>query len=269
MLATVYPLGDIARRVAGERADVQWLIESGQTLESISPAELRDRAAQSRVVVTGGPADEWAPSSMSLDARAVRLVQPETMPAALQLYGSGPPDAKAHLWLDPKTVLDCVETLRQRMAGADPTHEPEYSKNAAAVRQSIEALDAELNKAIASLPNRKLLTVRPVWGAFCRRYGLEQVAPVHSPEGRLTEEDYRALVQAAKESGSGSVFVDVGTPAAVRHQIADRTKLNVLMLDTMGTSAPAGRSTYEKLMRYNVEQLNLGLGGQAAKKGAH
>jgi zinc transport system substrate-binding protein len=161
-----------------------------------------------------------------------------------------------------------VEALRQRLAGADPAHEPEYSKNAAAVRRSIEALDAELSEATKRLSNRKLLTVRPVWGAFCRRYGLEQVAPAQSAEGRLSDEDYRALIRAAKESGSGSVFVDVGTPAAVRQQIAERTKLKVLTLDPLGTSAPEGRSSYERLMRYNLEQLQSGLGEQPSKKGA-
>jgi ABC-type Zn uptake system ZnuABC Zn-binding protein ZnuA len=136
------------------------------------------------------------------------------------------------------------------------------------VSESIRALDVEVAAAMKGLGHRKVLTVRPVWGAFCRRYELEQVAPTQSSsEERLTDEDYRALVQAAKETGSRSVFVDVGTPAPVRQQIAERTKLKVLTLDPLGSSAPEGRNTYEKILRYNAEQLTRGLGGGPAKKG--
>ena len=267
VLATVYPLADITRRVAGEHADVQWLVESGQSFDALSNTGVMDLAAQSRIVFSSGTSEDWSPKGMSLDARAVRMVQPETMVVARQLYGGVPPDPNAHLWLDPRTVVECVEALRQRLAAADPANEPDYSKSAAAVRKSIEALDAELAAGIKSLRSKKMLTVRPTWGAFCRRYGLEQIAPVQSREERLTDDDYRALSSAAKESGSSCIFVDVATPAAVRQQIAERLKLRVLTLDPLGTSAPEGRSTYDKIMRYNLAQLTQGLGQGAEKKG--
>jgi zinc transport system substrate-binding protein len=268
VLATVYPLADIARRVAGEHADVQWLVESGQSLDALSSTGVMDLAAQSRVVLSSGTSEDWSPKGMSLDARSVRMVQPETMVAARQLYGGVPPDPNAHLWLDPGTVLDCVESLRQRLAAADPVHEPDYSKNAAGVRKIVEALDAELAAGTKRLRSRRVLIVRPTWGAFCRRYGLEQVAPVQSREERLSDDDYHALSTAAKESGFSCIFVDVTTPAPVRQQIAERLKLRVLTLDVLGTSAPEGRSTYDKIMRYNLEQLTEGLGQGAPKKGA-
>jgi ABC-type Zn uptake system ZnuABC Zn-binding protein ZnuA len=266
VLATVYPMADLARRVAGEHAEVQWLVESGQTLDGlgISPADLRDRAARSRIVVSSGPADVWAQQGMGMDARTARLVLPQTTTAARELYGGGNPDPQASLWLDPKTAIEVAELFKERLFAADPSHEQAFKTNAGAVVQSLQELDAEMRKRLAGLPSRKLLTVRPVWDAFCRRYGLEQVAPVQSKEERLTEDEYRAL-KAAREGGITTVFVDVSTPAAVRHQIAERTGLNVLTLDTLGSSAPDGRSTYEKVMRYNLEQIVKGLSGKDAK----
>ena len=264
ILVTVYPLADLARRVGGEHVDVQWLVETGQTVDGISPAELRDRAAQSRVVVTSGAGDVWAQEGMGVDAQTARLVRPETTDAARQVYGGGNPDPKASLWLDPKTAIDVAQQLKERLIAADPSHEPAYAKNAATVVRSLTELDTQVRKSLSGLPNRKLLTVRPVWDGFCRRYGLEQVAPAQSREERLTEEEFRAL-SAARQSGITTVFVDVSTPAQVRHHIAERTGLNVFMLDTLGSSAPSGRSTYEKIMRYNLEQIVKGLSGTPAK----
>jgi ABC-type Zn uptake system ZnuABC Zn-binding protein ZnuA len=258
VLATVYPLADVAKRVAGDYADVQWLIESGQTLDGVSDVDLRERASQSRLVVTSGPADDWAQQGMGIDARTVRLVEPQNTTATRDLYGGGNPDPKASLWLDPKSVSEMTELIRQRLVAADQAHEQTYTKNAATVRQSLEQLDAEIRRAISALPEKRLLTIRPVWSAFGRRYGLEPVAPVQSREERLTEDEYRAL-KAAKAAGHRTVFVDVSTPATVRQQIADRTALEVLTLDTLGSSAPEGRSTYEKMMRYNLRQIVKGL----------
>ena len=268
VLATVYPLGDVARRVVGEHAEVQWLVEAGQSLDALSGTGVMDLSAQARVVLSSGASEDWSGKGMSLDARSVRMVQPETMVAARQLYGGVPPDPNAYLWLDPRTVMECVETLRQRLAAADPGHEPEYTKNAAAVRGSLEALDAELAAAIKGLRAKKVLMVRGNWGALCRRYGLEQVAPVQSREERLSDDDYRTLAAAAKEAGSACIFVDVTTPAPIRQQMAERLKLRVLTLDPLGTSAPEGRSTYDKIMRYNLTQLTEGLGQGTPKKGA-
>jgi ABC-type Zn uptake system ZnuABC Zn-binding protein ZnuA len=81
---------------------------------------------------------------------------------------------------------------------------------------------------------------------------------VQSREERLGGEEYRAL-KAAKDAGHRTLFVDVSTPPTVRQQIADRTGLMVLTLDTLGSSAPEGHSSYEKMMRYNLEQIVKGL----------
>ena len=39
VVATTYPLADIARHVAGNRADVHWWIESGQSVAGFQPTQ--------------------------------------------------------------------------------------------------------------------------------------------------------------------------------------------------------------------------------------
>jgi ABC-type Zn uptake system ZnuABC Zn-binding protein ZnuA len=92
------------------------------------------------------------------------------------------------------------------------------------------------------------------------RYGLEPIAPVNTSEERLTPADFKdRLVPAARAAGVKTIYVDDATPRAVRQQIEDRTGLTVLTLDSVGTSATAGRNTWAKVMRYNLEQIRKGL----------
>jgi ABC-type Zn uptake system ZnuABC Zn-binding protein ZnuA len=79
-------------------------------------------------------------------------------------------------------------------------------------------------------------------------------------EERLTAADFKdRIVPAARAMGAKAIFVDEATPAGVRQQIEDRTGLRVLTLDAVGSSAPEGRSTWARVMRYNLEQIRTGL----------
>src|SRR4051812_40105400 len=61
VLATVYPLAEMAQRVGGERVEVQWLAEGGQRPEDLDPTPaLRQTSNKAAVVVTSGPWDAWA-----------------------------------------------------------------------------------------------------------------------------------------------------------------------------------------------------------------
>ena len=92
------------------------------------------------------------------------------------------------------------------------------------------------------------------------RYGLEPVAPVNVTEERLTAADFKdRLIPAARAAAVKFIYVDDATPRAVRQQIAERTGLTALTLDAVGTSATAGRNTWAKVMRYNLEQIRKGL----------
>jgi ABC-type Zn uptake system ZnuABC Zn-binding protein ZnuA len=254
VLATTYPLAEIAKRVGGSWADVQWLLEAGRRPEEIETTpEVNQRANKVDLVITGGPWDDWAQQQLSTDARSRHLIEPDRMPSAQDA------DPKAYLWLNADVIRDVIETLRVRITLIEPRHEVEARANATACATEVETVDREIAAQLAGLKGRKVLVARPVWGAMLARYGLEQVAPVDVSEEKLTPEDFRRITSAAKAAGAKSIFVDAATPAGVRQQIEDRTGLKVLTLDAVGSSAPEGRNTWPKLMRYNAEQLKAGL----------
>ena len=75
----------------------------------------------------------------------------------------------------------------------------------------------------------------------------------------MTPADFKdRLIPAARAAGVKTIYVDEATPRAVRQQIEQRTGLTVLTLDAVGTSATAGRNTWAKVMRYNLEQIRKG-----------
>lgn len=255
IVASVYPLAEMAQRVAGSWADVQWLVEAGRRPEQAEgDPETRQRAGKAAAVITAGPWDAWALTDLSTDARAAHVIEPARMPAARDA------EPNAYLWLDPPVLREIVERLRVRLSVLDPKREAGLRTNAAAYTAEVDAVDGEWAAALAGAKGRKVLVVRPVWNPMLTRYGLEPIAPVNAPEERLTPADFKdRIVPAARAAGVKTIYVDDATPRAVRQQIEDRTGLTVLTLDAVGTSATAGRNTWAKVMRYNLEQIRKGL----------
>src|SRR3954469_10688983 len=125
VLATVYPLADLARRIAGDSANVEWLCEAGQRPEAIEAgSHLKQRANRADLMLTSGSWDAWAVAEMSDQARTDRMVEPLRMPAARDA------DPKAYLWLDPPVVRQMAEAARTRLTIVDAARENEYRQNA-------------------------------------------------------------------------------------------------------------------------------------------
>jgi zinc transport system substrate-binding protein len=254
VLASVYPMAEMVQRIGGAQVDVQWLAETGQRPEEIEPdAELKQRANKVELVVTSGPWDAWAVAELSSEVRVARLVEPGSTAAA---RGA---DAKAYLWLNPAVVREMAEAARLRLTVVDSAHDAGYRQNAQAYQAEVDAVDRELREGLAPFAGRTVLAVRPVWGALCARYGLTLVVPVEKSEEKLTAEDFKELARAAKKAGTKTVFIDVTTSIGVRQQIEAKTGLRAVTLDALGTSASDGRSTWARIMRYDLAQLQMGL----------
>jgi len=169
-------------------------------------------------------------------------------------------DSSAYLWLDPPVMRELVEQLRVHLSILDGKRDAALRGGAAAYTAEVDAVDREWAAAMAPFKGRKVLLARSVWSPMLTRYGLEPVVPVNASEERLTPADFKdRIVPAARAAGVKTIYVDDATPRAVRLQIENRTGLTVLTLDAVGTSASAGRSTWAKVMRYNLEQVRQGL----------
>jgi zinc transport system substrate-binding protein len=259
VLATVYPLADIVRRVAGTSVEIDWFCENGEDPRDLKlTEEQRKQAHAADMIVTSGFFDPWAGEVLDLRQQALRIVRPDAMPAAAPA-GGAEEGRRGALWLDPPVVKEVADNLRERLTILDPSRERELRAGYEAFVRDVDAIDADLRARLMPLKGRKFLSLRRTWGPLVERYRLEEVAPVDTEPRHLSDEDVRALKEAAKRDHVDLLAIDAALLPGVQRELQLRTGLRLLLLDSVGSSAPDGHSTWIKLMRYNLEQLERGL----------
>ena len=255
VLCSVYPLADVVRQVAGQRVDLESFCENGQDPRDLRLSDAQKKHAhQADLIITSGFRELWAGDILDSRQQALRLLQPDSTPTGREL-----PDTHGALWLDPQITKEIAELLRLRLTQFDTAHETEYRQNYDAFVKEVDAVDADYRKRLKPYSGRPFLALRPTWGTLAERYNLEEIAPLNTDPRKLTDADVRKLKDIATERGTDLLVIDAALLPGVQRELQLRTGLRLLPLDPLGSSAPDGRSTWVRLMRYNLDQLVNGL----------
>ena len=179
--ATIFPLYDIARQVAGPVADVVLILPPGASPHTFepTPAAVRALAAPEPLFVIGHGLDDWA----------ARLARGAGVPAA------GPRRRRRRVaargrtrtslrWI-PTTGLRSAtgrrspEPSRPSWSAWLPTARVDIRGTLAAYLARLDAADREIRR-LLDLPTRRIATFHDAFGYFAEAYGLE-VAAVFEP----------------------------------------------------------------------------------------
>jgi ABC-type Zn uptake system ZnuABC Zn-binding protein ZnuA len=250
---------DMARQVGGDRVEVTALLPPGadpHTFE-LAPARVVDVVRADLVFINGLNLEHSIEGVVDENAEGDVIKLAEGLPV-FDAENEGDP----HLWLDPRLAARYIETIRDALIATDPAGTSAYKANAAAYLDTLGQLDAEMEQAIAAIPaeRRKLVTFHDAYAYLASRYGLEVVAvvapsPGQEPSARAVAE----LVQAIRDEGVPAVYTEPQFNSDVLDRAADEAGVRVL--DLLSDAYAHGVDSYIGLLRYDLEQLKEGLGG--------
>jgi len=273
---------DIVKRVAGEHAQVQGLMNSGVDPHLYQPT--RDdiqRLAQSDVVFYNG---------LHLEGKMTntfeRLAETSTVVVAVteDLDGSilrSPPGFDGHhdphVWMDPIAWCSAVEVVSRTLGEYDPVHATEYQEHARVLIEEIHDLSARAELAIGTIPESKrvLITAHDAFGYFGQRYHFEVIGIQGiSTESEAGVRDIERIVDLIVQREIGAVFVETTVSERnIRALIAGAQSKGQaikiggsLFSDAMGLEGTY-EGTYIGMIDHNITRIVRALGGEAPELG--
>ncbi len=259
--ASIPPIADMVRQVGGSHVEVLTMVPPGASPHTYEPTpEQMRRLASSRILFLNGVGLEfWA--DKAVQAVGNPHLQVVVLSQGMEILQSGPhATGNPHLWLSPQRAMKYVERIRDALIAADPTHEADYRANAKAYLMQLQQLDADIRKAVAGFRSREMVTFHASWVYFIHDYGLHQAAVLEATPGQEpSAAEVAKIVEIIKASGAPAVFAEPQFSPRAAQVIAQEAGVPVLTLDPLGGLPP--RETYIKLMRWNLQQLQKGLGG--------
>ena len=304
VVATVAPVADLVARVGGSRVAVDTLVPAGADGHTYEP--------RPSDVLTLAGADAYLGIGLDLNPGVLRLARehlPSTSPLVLlgesalatadlildHAHSHGDDDhghghshgdddhghshddgefgPNPHVWTSLANTRALVAGIAEALTDLDPGGGASYATNAEVLIGELDALDAEIRDAVATIPagNRTLVTYHDAWTYFARDYGLVYATAVQPNDlSDPSASEVRAIIDLVRELDVVALFGSEEFPTPVLATIAEET--GARYLDGLSDDALPGRPgdpehRYVELMRRNAAIIVAGLGGDASPLG--
>jgi zinc/manganese transport system substrate-binding protein len=266
VVASFTVLADVVHQVGGDHVKVTSLVQpNGDPHEfEPSPADAKHLKAADIVFVSGEGLEGWMDRLISASGYQGKPVTVSNGIKTHTMEEDGKTVTDPHVWNDPLNVKVWVQNVEEALKSADPEDAAAYHANAEAYLKKLDALNAFAHQKIDSIPEdrRKVLTSHDAFGYFGAEYKVKFLSPLGvSTETEASAAQVAKLIEQIKSEGVKTYFFENSNDPRLVKQIAKATgaesggELYVESLSKKDGPAP----TYEKMFRYNVEQLSAAM----------
>jgi ABC-type Zn uptake system ZnuABC Zn-binding protein ZnuA len=269
--ATIFPLYDLVRSVAGSEVEVVLLVPPGASPHTFEakPSTIRALTGSAVVFAIGHDLDDWAarlaqeagvPRTIVVDAQiSLQTAEHETSghgSSAAHAHQHGAVDP--HYWLAIPNAVRIVRTLAAVLGDLDPAVKQAYGQRAAAFGKQLQAVDDEIRQMLQTLPKRDIATFHPAFGYFAAAYNLHVVATFESSPG--AEPGPRRVAEFLRQIETHKLrvlFVEPQLPRQPLEGLARDLGMTLQELDPLG--GVQRRDSYIAMMRFNAAQIAAAL----------
>ena len=270
VVATTGMVGDMVARVAGERAEVDYLMGPGVDphLYKATASDVR-KLQRADVIFYNGLFLEGKMQSilerMARSGRAVAAITEGIDHDRLLDPGDGSGHPDPHLWFDTAMWSECIPVVVETLSRVQPESAEYFAAQGEMVRQEMASLHQWAVAKISELPKdqRVLVTSHDAYGYFGEAYGFTVVGLQGiSTVSEAALADMAQLVDFIRERQVKAIFVESSVPHATIERIATDAQVQIggeLFSDAMGTPGQMENGydlgTYDGMVRHNITTI--------------
>ena len=279
VVTTVSPITSIVENIGGDRIALEGVVPEGVNSHVFEPQPSLARVlADADLIIANGlfleePTLDLAAANKK-DDTPVLLLGDRAIGRERWQFDFSFPESEGHpnphLWPDPALGLRYAELTQEQLAALDPDNAGYYGDNLELFRQRINAMDAAIREAVASVPpaNRKLITYHDSWAYFAVAYGMEVIGAVQPSDfAEPSAKEVADIIDQVRDLGLPVVFGSAEFSSDVLETIAGETDavfIDELADDDLPGGPGDAEHSYLGLMRQNMRIMIPALGGDAS-----
>ncbi|HSV97990.1 MAG TPA: metal ABC transporter substrate-binding protein [Spirochaetota bacterium] len=248
---SIYPVCDIARSIAGDRADVFFAVPPGANPHTFEPLPSTVKRLQASQIFIG--------IHPEYDGWVEKYLRKGTVVSYLMDRGS---HDNPHIWLSIDGGRRIARHINARLSEIDPDGAEYFRKNLLSYDKELAELDRRIAILIRPLHGKKLIQWHPSWDYFAADYGLLIIDTIEKGHGHEPSvRDFNRLVQKARSERVRVVVIDLKVHSGAATALARETGAVLLQLDSLGDPGDPDKSNYPRMMEHNARLLAKALTG--------
>lgn len=260
VVTTILPVTSVAQNLLRDVASVSSVVSVNADPHdiSLSTRELQ-QISNAKIIVTWGKGlDDWATSAISAAGGETSVIEASS-------FITDPLSDDPHAWLSPRKMMQVTEGLSRVFIEQFPNNEEQIRENTKEYLQELAALDTSF-KALATMPNRDIVTLHDAFGYMAEDYGLTILGTVKDlPEDAPSPQDVAAIISALQQYPRAALFAESEISPNIIDVIARDTGRTVHILDPIEVTDAASSEisgVYVSVMQENLRRLLEALGGK-------
>lgn len=279
--ATIFPLYDLTRTIAGDTVDVALILPPGASPHTYdaSPEDLKNIQNAEAVFMIGNGLDDWS-QELAQSAGVSNIVVVDQMVTLQDFaeYDEHHDDEEAHedeveheeedghahegtdphYWLSVDNAIGMASQITEELTALYPENAQIYDDNFAALEQELIALDEELVELFSSKKSNEIATFHNAWGYFATSYDLSVVTTFEEFPGESPSPEYlKEFSEKVTEYNLSTVFTEPQLATKALDPIAQDLNVSIMVIDPIG--GVDGLTSYSDLLRYNGLQISKSL----------
>ncbi|MDQ0350232.1 iron/zinc/copper transport system substrate-binding protein [Alkalibacillus filiformis] len=256
-------IADVVEQVAGERANVDYVVPIGEEPHEHEPvpSDFQKVTDSDVFFVNGLGLEEWLESLMDnvTDTPAVE-VSAGIEPIKLSDGETDDP----HTWLDPNNVNVFVDNILEKLIEIDPDGEDLYRENAETYKQELAELDEMIQEKVEQVPeeNRLIVLSEDAFIYFGAAYGFETegVWELNAHE-EGTPQQIARVVDLLGDHDIPYVFLESTINPVHMETVSSNSGVPIydMTVYTDAVAEEGDASSYIGMMEHNVEAITSAL----------
>jgi len=268
---SIFPLYDICKHIAKERADVMMLIPFGVDIHTFEPSP-KERAALERsklFIYSGSALEPWTKGLEGNNSMDIsRYVKLRTLSEADHHncdheHEHEPHEYDPHYWLDIDNMITAATVITQKLSAMDPLSQSYFEANLHTYIAQLERLKHDYETRLSTCKKDFIIVNHNAFGYLGSAYHF-RIASLSgfSTDALPSAQSMKNLIDTVKEHHVNVVFFEPFSSARLIQTVANESNTTVAILHPLANitrTEVAAQKSYNDIMRENLHKLSQAL----------